>query len=272
MPLAPLRRAALCGLLCATVAASSLPAAALAGAEADAAVERVRRGVVVVVTHDESGRPLLRGSGFFVAGGKVVTSLHVLRGASGARVLTHDGQTHRVESIAGTSRDSDLALLEVSSTGEAYAALEVEREMPQAGSEVAVVGGEYGARPRVTRGSAGGVWYLRGAGELIQISARIAGGNSGGPVVNREGKVVGVAALFAASSPELNFAVTSGAILDLLSHAASPARPDTLPRQAGTGDTASTQHHAAPGRITPSHTSADSCSPHKLRSDIFGCR
>lgn len=225
MPFAPLRRAALRGLLCAVAAASTPPAAARSGAEPDTALERVKRGVVVVVTHDERGRPLLRGSGFFVAGGRVVTSLHVLGGASGARVLTHDGKTHRVESVAGASRESDLALLRVGLNGEAYAALEVERESPRAGVEVAVVGGGFGAQQRVTRGAAGGVWYLSGAGELIQITARIAGGDSGGPVVNREGRVVGVAALFAESSPELNFAVTSGAILDLLSRNACPAPP-----------------------------------------------
>ena len=273
MPLAPLRRAALCGLLCAIAAASTPPATARVGVESDAAFERVKRGVVLVVTYDEQGQPLLRGSGFFVAGGRVVTSLHVLSGAARARVLTHDGKTHRVESVARTNRESDLALLEVSSAGETYAALEVEREVPHAGVEVAVIGGGFGERQRrVTRGAAGGVWYLRGSGELMQISARIAGGNSGGPVVNREGRVVGVAALFAESSPELNFAVTSDALLDLLSHAASPAPPVTPARPAATADAASPQHQDARGKLMPLHAFADSCSPHKLRTDISVCR
>lgn len=227
MPLAPLRRAALCGLLCAIAVASASPiVSAGAGVESDSVFERVKRGVVVVVTHDEAGRPLLRGSGFFVARGRVVTSLHVLRGASGARVLTHDGKTHRVEGVAGASAGRDLALLEVAPPETSYAALEVERETPRAGVEVAVIGGDFAGGPRVTRGAAGGVWYLRGAGELIQISARIAGGNSGGPVVNQAGRVVGVAALFAESSDALNFAVTSDAILELISHAVRPSPLD----------------------------------------------
>jgi len=229
MPLATHRRAALCGLLCAIALATSPRAAALASVESDPILELVKRGVVVVVTHDEVGRPLLRGSGFFVAGGRVVTSLHVLRGAAGASVLTHDGKTHRVERIAGASRERDLALLEVAAREESYAALEVELVTPRAGVEVAVVGGLNATGKQVTRGAAGCVWYVSGAGELIQITARIAGGNSGGPVVNREGKVVGVAALFAESSSQLNFAVTSDAIIDLLSHSARPTVPAIAP-------------------------------------------
>lgn len=229
MPLlATLRRAALCGLLCAA-AATSPHVAARAGVEADPVLERVKRGVVVVVTHDESGRPLLRGSGFFVAGGRVVTSLHVLRGAAGARVLTHDGKAHRVEGVAGASGERDLALLEVAAHEESYAALEVGQETPRAGVEVAVVGGGHGSGQQVTRGAAGGVWYVSGAGELIQITARIAGGNSGGPVVDGEGRVVGVAALFAESSAELNFAVTSDAVLDLISRSARPTSHGIAP-------------------------------------------
>lgn len=227
MPLVPLMRAARLGLLC--VIAVTTSASALARAEADPVLERVKRGVVLILTHDERGRPLLRGSGFFVAGGRVVTSLHVLRGASGARVLTHDGKTHRVEGVAGASASRDLALLEIAAHAESYAALEVERESTRAGVEIAVVGGASAAGRRVTRGAAGGVWYLCGAGELIQITARIAGGDSGGPVVNRAGRVVGVAALYAESSADLNFAVTGDAVLDLISQSALPASHDDGP-------------------------------------------
>jgi S1-C subfamily serine protease len=211
---------------------SPRPAGALAGVEADPVLERVKLAVVVVVTYDESGTPLLRGSGFFVGRGRVVTSLHVLRGAHGARVLTHDGKAHGVEAVAGANGERDLVLLDVASRDEAYAPLEVESTTPRAGDEVAVVGGATGARPQVTRGAAGGTWYLRGAGELIQITARIAGGNSGGPVVNRAGRVVGVAALFAESSEDLNFAVTSDAILTLMSQAARRESPAGTPRRA----------------------------------------
>ncbi len=229
MPLATHRRAALCGLLCAIALAAPPLVAALASVEADPILERVKRGVVVVVTHDEVGRPLLRGSGFFVAGGRVVTSLHVMRGAAGASVLTHDGKTHRVEAIAGASPERDLALLEVAAREEEYAVLEVEQVTPRAGAEVAVVSGSNATGTQVTRGAAGRVWYVSGAGELIQITARIAGGNSGGPVVNPEGKVVGVASFFAESSSRLNFAVTSDAIIDLLSHSARPTVPAIAP-------------------------------------------
>ncbi|MCA1615770.1 MAG: serine protease [Acidobacteria bacterium] len=225
MPLVPLRRAARVGLLCAITITST----ASARAEADPVLERVKHGVVLILTHDGRGRPLLRGSGFFVAGGRVVTSLHVLRGASGAQVLTHDGKTHRVESVAGTSASRDLALLEIAAHAGSYAALEVERESTRAGVEIAVVGGASEAGRRVTRGAAGGVWYLGGAGELIQITARIAGGDSGGPVVNRAGRVVGVATLYAESSDDLNFAVTGDAILDLISQSAPHAAHDTGP-------------------------------------------
>ena len=228
MSFAPLRRAALCGL-CAFTFMSPRLAGARAGVEVDPVLERVKRGVVVVVTYDEAGAPLLRGSGFFVGRGRVVTSLHVLRGAHAARVLTHDGKAHRVEAVAGASDERDLALLEVASPDETYTPLELESITPRAGEEVAVVGSAAGAHAQVTHGAAGVVWYLNGAGELIQITARIEGGDSGGPVVNRAGRVVGVAALFAESAGDLNFAVTSDAVLALMSRAARRAAPAAAP-------------------------------------------
>jgi serine protease Do len=187
-------------------------------------MERVRRGVVSVVTEDASGRPLLRGGGFFVGRGRIVTSLHVLSGAFGARVLTHDGKTYAVERVAAASDERDLALLRIATGDETYPPLEVAGEPPREGEEVALVW-SVGTHWHVERGAARGVWFWQGAGELIQITARIAGGNSGGPVVNAWGRVVGVAALFGATPGELNFAVASDAVESLIGSAARAETP-----------------------------------------------
>jgi serine protease Do len=55
-------------------------------------VRRVKPTVVAITTYDSTGEPLMTGSGFFVSPGRVVTNLHVVRGAIRADIKTLDGR------------------------------------------------------------------------------------------------------------------------------------------------------------------------------------
>jgi len=62
-------------------------------------IDQVKRGVVSIATFDQDGKPLLLGGGFFVESNRLVTSIHVLKGASRVTIRTFDGQSYLVEGI-----------------------------------------------------------------------------------------------------------------------------------------------------------------------------
>jgi len=72
-------------------------------------IRRFQRAVVVVTTYDDRGKPLLQGSGFFIASDRVVTNSHLIRHASQIRVKTFDGATVTVQTVLAFSDKTDLA-------------------------------------------------------------------------------------------------------------------------------------------------------------------
>src|SRR5882724_8552224 len=74
---------------------------------------KLKRGVVIITTYDDRGKPLLQGSGFFITPERVVTNQHVINHASRIRIETFGGQTVPVVSVASSDVNSDLALLQI---------------------------------------------------------------------------------------------------------------------------------------------------------------
>lgn len=217
---APKRRSLLAVLLRPALLLLPLAATALAGEPLPEAVSQVKRAVVVVNTFDERGKPLFRGSGFFVGGSRLVTNLHVVGTAARVEVKTFDGQTLRVAGAVAFDASRDLALLETSAPPAGVATLELEESGPSVGEEIFVVGHPNGGACEVTRGNALTLWRFQEAGEMLRITAAISRGSSGSPVVNLRGRVVGVATMNLRRSGDFYFAVPGQDILSL--------RPDRL--------------------------------------------
>jgi S1-C subfamily serine protease len=166
----------------------------------------LNRAVVIVTTFDKQDRPLLQGSGFFIGKDCIVTNMHVIREAEHIRITTFEGQTRTVLSVLAANDKDDLALLKVdrSSTDNR---LELEDLAPVEGQQIIVVSNPQGSYWKITRGQVGLLWEFGGNSSRIQISAPIFPGSSGGPVVNEQGRVVGVVAMHIPSDTDLNFAV-----------------------------------------------------------------
>lgn len=138
------------------------------------------------------------GSGFIFdhERGYVLTNAHVVDGASVVRVSLADGR-QVVAQVLGLDPDSDLAVLKIDAVG--LHALNLASGEPVAvGDEVYVVGSPFGLEGSVTKGivSAVGRRVVTDSGTyypaMLQTDAVIRPGNSGGPLVNRRGEVVGV--------------------------------------------------------------------------------
>ncbi|MFC1526537.1 S1C family serine protease [Candidatus Latescibacterota bacterium] len=152
------------------------------------------------------------GSGFFVAEGIVATNYHVVKGAT--RIEVAWGQRNCQSTLAVKDRFNDLALLEVVAEGSLPPPLPLGhvREIGE-GDAVFTVGfplsDELGIRPRVADGIVSSVTGLEDDPRVCQITVPIQPGNSGGPLLNNRGAVIGVVT---ASLNELYFLAKNRAI------------------------------------------------------------
>jgi S1-C subfamily serine protease len=136
----------------------------------------------------------VQGSGFFVgADGLILTNAHVVQGADALAVRLHDGREHDAD-VVGIRESVDLALLRISVPGTPLTWGDGARLRP--GSIVFSVGSPYGNRSSVSQGIVSGIGRAGPQGgddvTYIQTDAAINAGNSGGPLLDLEGMVVGV--------------------------------------------------------------------------------
>ncbi len=205
-------------------------AEALTSGLAPGVVQKVKRAVVVVKTFDAQGKPLLRGSGFIIGSGMIVTNRHVLEGASDAEIKTHDGASYRARGLAAVNDSQDLALIDAGIPAGAFTPIETARASVAPGQEVFVVSHPRGSAWKTTRGTVVEVWHFQDLGDLIRITAGIAPGSSGGPVVNLEGELVGIATRHTQGGEDLNFALP-GSLLSTLKAGATIPLPGSLARR-----------------------------------------
>jgi S1-C subfamily serine protease len=154
------------------------------------------------------------GSGFILStDGFVVTNNHVIDMADDIRVSLADGRTVSAE-LKGTDPSTDIAVLKIDGTG-LKALVFADSEDLQAGQIAIAIGNPLGLQHTVTAGvvSALGRTLRANNGRLIddiiQTDASLNPGNSGGPLVNSLGQVIGVNTATIASAQGLCFAVSS---------------------------------------------------------------
>ena len=185
-------------------------------------IDQVKRGVVSITTFDANNKPLLLGGGFFIQANRLVTSIHVLKGASRVTIRTFDGQSYAVEGIVALNEGNDLALLQTSAPRNVYP-LSLAANVASEGETVTLISALDDTSWKVSSGVTSDLWYIQGAGEYLRITAEVRHGNSGSPVVNDKGEVVAVAALFFEGNDELSFAVPGEIIKSLITSSDQPA-------------------------------------------------
>ena len=175
---------------------------------------RATPATVTIVTFDAAGDTLAQGSGFFVRSSAVVlTNWHVMQGAAAAVVIRPNGEEFsRVHFLDGDST-IDLALLKVPGYG--LPVLPTRADAPAVGERVVTIGSPLGLAKTVAEGIVSAVRVVDGH-KLIQISAPISHGSSGGAVLDQAGRVFAVSTAQIADGQQLNFAVPVRYALGLL--------------------------------------------------------
>ena len=182
-----------------------------------ALVKRVKPAVVAIATYDASGEALMTGSGFFLRPGQVVTNLHVVRGAVRAEIKTLDGKG-KVFPVNGTlavDEEGDLALLGVEMPLERARASELASELPDEGEPIFVIGNPLKLEGSVSDGIVSAVREVPNSYRIIQITAPISHGNSGSPVFNLRGQVLGVVTVKVTNGQNINLAIAAARVGEL---------------------------------------------------------
>lgn len=163
------------------------------------------KSVVLLAMNDANGQPLCVGSGFFVSDGVIATNAHVIEGAgSGSAKLVGQAQIFQLLGTIAVNRHADMALLKVAGTAPS---LPLSREpIPVVGDNVYVIGNPLGLEGTFSEGIVSGI-RKTGTDSIIQMTAPISPGSSGGPVMDARGEVVGISVATFKEGQNLNLAV-----------------------------------------------------------------
>jgi S1-C subfamily serine protease len=190
------------------------------------AVNKVKNAVVKIDVHKTiKGKPKAAGSGsgfIFSSDGLIFTNSHVVHGAE--KIMVSLLNENEIEAtLIGQDPDTDIAILKIYSEGYSVAKLGRAEEL-QIGQFIIAIGNPYGYQHSVTAGvvSALGRSLRTQSGRLvdgvIQSDAALNPGNSGGPMINTEGEVIGVNTAMISGAQGLSFSVSIDTAKEIASH------------------------------------------------------
>jgi len=225
-----------------SVAPSVVPAASGAGVGVDFSVVAARLNAAVVnidaatrgaerpagtparrfrsdLPDDESAPREGSGSGFIIdRAGFILTNHHVVEGADRVTVTLGDGRVFRAN-IVGVDPAIDVALLQIPTTEPLPVAPLGNSDGLRAGEWVCAIGNPLGYVHSVTVGVVsflGRKLFDPSLDSFIQTDAAISFGNSGGPLINAQGQVVGITTAISSQSSNIGFAIPISQVLGIL--------------------------------------------------------
>jgi serine protease Do len=150
------------------------------------------------------------GTGFIIsAEGYILTNNHVVNGADEVLVKLNDGREIKGE-IKGLDEKLDLALIKINEKDKLPVAELGDSDSLEVGEWVMAIGNPFGLAQTVTSGIVSAKGRVIGSGpydDFIQTDASINPGNSGGPLINTEGKVIGINTAIIAGGQGIGFAI-----------------------------------------------------------------
>ncbi len=168
--------------------------------------KEVRDSIVTIRFQGRGGSDQGLGTGFVIgADGLIASNYHVIGEARPVSVELADGSRHDVTEIHASDRAADLAIVRIARQGLAPLALGAPETLAD-GAEVVAVGNPHGLERSVVAGRVSGKREIDGR-SMIQLAIPIEPGNSGGPLLDMEGKVHGILTMKSLVTPFLGFAI-----------------------------------------------------------------
>jgi len=208
-----IRFAFIASLLLSVGALGTSPTQVMAQSDLADLIERSERSVVRIDVKGTDGEDWL-GSGFVIeSAGVIVTNHHVIEGAATAQAVFQDGRSFDIVGTKLLQADQDIAVVKIDAFD--LPTLEIADQLPRKGELVVAFGSPHGLSFTASQGIISGIRDVTaeeaegfGPVTLLQTTAPISSGNSGGPLINSQGKVVGMNTLTSTIGQNLNFAVS----------------------------------------------------------------
>lgn len=197
------------------------------------------KGPMVALLVSADDETLGLGSGFLVKDGSMlITNYHVIAGAKRLLVKLSDGSIIEVSTVAAFDADKDLAAVVIPS-GPRVGLQLGDSDAVHVGEPIVVISNPKGLEHSVSNGLISGIRNDEKLPKILQISAPISPGSSGGPVFNQRGEVIGVVSFYLEGGQNLNFAIPSNFVKELLKRNTNVALADVPKIHEGGKGTAS---------------------------------
>ncbi len=198
-------------LLSIAVVAVLLLPAALCDADFSQAVKQIDPAVVTISSGEKSGAGFI-----FSPDGYVLTNRHVVEESADAEIKVKlQNDESLPATVAHSSVERDLGVLKIERTNLPVVQFASSDKLTT-GQDVAAIGAPLGLEHSVTRGVISALSREIEGKTYTQIDAALNEGNSGGPVINENGQVIGVAVRVASEAQNVGFAVPSVAVMQFL--------------------------------------------------------
>ena len=180
-------------------------------------IRRVKPSVVSVLTYDSKDEPLISGTGFFIRPGEIVTNMHVIKGAHRVEIHTLEGKgrTYPVAGALAIDEEADLALLSVNLPEEKSRPLPLASVLPEEGEQVFLIGNPLRLEGSISDGIVSAIREVPALGRIIQVTAPVSHGNSGSPLFNMRGQVIGIVTVKVTNGQNINLALGASRIAEL---------------------------------------------------------
>jgi S1-C subfamily serine protease len=191
-------------------------------------IERVSKAVVLLKGATDGGTVV--GSGFVLSSdGKIVTNLHVIRSLKAGGVQLSSGETYDSFNVLAYDERKDIAIIQIAGFDLATLELGNSNEV-RIGEPVVAIGSPRGLQGTVTAGVVSSVRDDPASSgfKVIQTDAAANPGNSGGPLVNSKGQVIGIVTSKLRASEGLNFAIPINYVRGLMGTLGKPLTLDGL--------------------------------------------
>lgn len=177
--------------------------------------ESARKSVVVITNSGRDGKQQGLGSGFIIStDGLIATNLHVIGEGRPISVQMADGKKHEVTAVQAYDRNLDLAVVRIDAKN--LPALPLgDSSLLKQGQPVVAIGNPHGLKHSVVSGIVSGTREIEGR-PMIQLAIPIEPGNSGGPLLDMQGRVHGILTMKSLVTDNLGFAVAVNSLKALV--------------------------------------------------------
>ena len=261
-------------LLIATLICATLPAVGLASERGDV-FRHAKAATALILAVNDAAESVSLGSGFFVnADGLLITNAHIIEESQRLYLYVRDRDVYIAPEVVAVDPDLDLAALRIQRPG--VDAIELSADISREGTEVLAVGYPriqdilqmgFALHATISTGTVSGLAEGRSRTKgrqvpFIQTTGVLNFGNSGGPLIDRSGRVIGVNTLrMGGQAQSLGFAVAINHAQALISGrtdaAVASATSSSAPRASSRCSTGSSPTSPTRPRISPGR----SCAP-----------